>query len=51
MLQIRRYQPEDNAAAKELNYAGLAQMRPDINWKGIEVADGDYDDIEEYLYQ
>ena len=46
MLTIRRYRPEDNAAAKELNYAGLAQMRPDINWKGIEVADGDYDDIE-----
>jgi ribosomal protein S18 acetylase RimI-like enzyme len=36
----------DNAAAKELNYAGLEQMRPDINWKGIEVADGDYDEIE-----
>ena len=47
ILKIRRYQPEDNAAAKALNYAGLAQMRPDINWKGIEVADGDYDDIEE----
>jgi ribosomal protein S18 acetylase RimI-like enzyme len=47
MLKIRRYKLEDNAAAKELNYAGLAQMRPDINWKGIEAADGDYDDIED----
>jgi ribosomal protein S18 acetylase RimI-like enzyme len=47
MLQIRRYSPPDNAAAKALNYAGLAQMRPDINWKGIEVADGDYDNIED----
>lgn len=45
-LKIRRYQPEDNAVAKALNYAGLAQMRPDIDWRGIEVADGDYDDIE-----
>jgi ribosomal protein S18 acetylase RimI-like enzyme len=46
MLKIRRYKPEDNKAAKELNYAGLKQMMPDINWEGIEVADGDYDDIE-----
>jgi ribosomal protein S18 acetylase RimI-like enzyme len=46
MLKIRRYKPKDNAAAKDLNYAGLAQMRLDIDWRGIEVADGDYDDIE-----
>lgn len=46
MLKIRRYKPEDNAAAKELNYAGLAQMMEDTKWEGIEVADGDYDDIE-----
>ena len=45
-LKIRRYEAKDNAAAKELNYAGLEQMRPDIDWKGIGVADGDYDDIE-----
>jgi ribosomal protein S18 acetylase RimI-like enzyme len=47
MLKIRRYEPKDNVAAKELNYAGLAQMRPDIDWRGIDVADGDYDDIED----
>jgi ribosomal protein S18 acetylase RimI-like enzyme len=46
MLKFRRYQPQDNAAAKELNYAGLKQMMADTNWEGIEVADGDYDDIE-----
>ena len=45
-LKIRRYKAEDNAAAKALNYAGLAQMISDVNWKGIEVADADYDDIE-----
>ncbi len=45
-LKIRRYKPGDNEAAKALNYAGLAQMRPDIDWQGIEVADGDYDNIE-----
>jgi ribosomal protein S18 acetylase RimI-like enzyme len=26
MLQIRRYQPQDNEAVKELHYAGLAQL-------------------------
>jgi N-acetylglutamate synthase-like GNAT family acetyltransferase len=46
MLNIRRYEPKDNRAAKELNYSGLKQMAPEVNWKGIEVADGDYDDIE-----
>jgi ribosomal protein S18 acetylase RimI-like enzyme len=46
-LQIRRYEPKDNRAAKELNYAGLKQMEPDVNWEGVEVADGDYDDIED----
>ena len=45
MLKFRRYEAKDNAAAKALNYAGLKQMRPDIDWEGIEVADGDYDDI------
>ncbi len=27
MLEIRRYRPEDNAAVKELHFAGIAQMR------------------------
>jgi len=27
MLKIRRYRPEDNAAVKELHFAGIAQMR------------------------
>lgn len=46
MLKIRQYEAKDNAAAKELNYAGLEQMMPEVNWKGIGVADADYDDIE-----
>jgi ribosomal protein S18 acetylase RimI-like enzyme len=46
-LKFRRYRPEDNEVSKELNYAGLKQMRPDVDWKGVEVADGDYDDIED----
>ena len=46
MLNIRRYELKDNASAKELNYAGLKQMDPDTCWEGIEVADGDYNDIE-----
>jgi N-acetylglutamate synthase-like GNAT family acetyltransferase len=46
MLKIRRYEPRDNKVAKELNYAGLKQMMPEINWEGIAVADADYDDIE-----
>jgi ribosomal protein S18 acetylase RimI-like enzyme len=45
-LGFRRYQPQDNAAARELNNAGLKQMAPDVNWEGVEVADGDYSDIE-----
>jgi ribosomal protein S18 acetylase RimI-like enzyme len=45
-LLFRRYQPGDNAAARELNNAGLKQMAPEVNWEGVEVADGDYSDIE-----
>jgi ribosomal protein S18 acetylase RimI-like enzyme len=45
MLKIRQYRPEDNQAAKELNYAGLKQMAPEVSWEGVGVADGDYDDI------
>jgi ribosomal protein S18 acetylase RimI-like enzyme len=42
MLKIRRYQPQDNKAVKELHYAGLAQF-------GVAVDpyhDSDLDDIE-----
>jgi ribosomal protein S18 acetylase RimI-like enzyme len=46
LLTIRRYQPQDNQSAKDLNYAGLKQMDPGTCWEGVEVADGDYDDIE-----
>ena len=45
-LKFRRYKPEDNAVAKELNTAGLKQMNPDQDWRGIAVANVDYDDIE-----
>jgi ribosomal protein S18 acetylase RimI-like enzyme len=46
MLQIRRYQPQDNKVIRELNYAGLAQMNPDVNWRDIPYANSDFDDIE-----
>ena len=44
MLQIRRYQAQDNAVIKELHYAGLAQFgaTADPYW------DGDLDDIENF---
>jgi ribosomal protein S18 acetylase RimI-like enzyme len=46
VLKIRRYKPEDNAAAKALNDAGLKQMNPEIDWTDVRVANKDYDDIE-----
>jgi ribosomal protein S18 acetylase RimI-like enzyme len=46
LLNIRRYESKDNQSAKDLNYAGLKQMDPDTCWEGNEVADADYNDIE-----
>ena len=49
MLQIRRYQPQDDTVVKELHYAGIAQMKEMDPIKGrpdIPNIDGDLDDIE-----
>jgi len=42
MLQIRRYQPQDNEAVKELHYAGLAQFGATVD----PYYDSDLNDIE-----
>jgi len=46
MLQIRRYQPQDNKAVRELNDAGLAQMNPDGGLRYIPHIDDDFNNIE-----
>jgi GNAT superfamily N-acetyltransferase len=53
MLKIRRYQPQDNEAVKQLHYSGIAQMVeliPEANRitppAGDEPFDSDLDDIE-----
>jgi ribosomal protein S18 acetylase RimI-like enzyme len=46
MLQIRRYQPEDNKTIRELSFAGLAQMSPSGEIGKIPHIDSDFDDIE-----
>jgi ribosomal protein S18 acetylase RimI-like enzyme len=49
MLEIRRYQPKDNAVVKELHYAGITQMRemvPDAERQDNTFIDCDLDDIE-----
>jgi len=46
MLQIRRYQPQDNKAVRELNDAGLAQMNPSGDIRKIPNIDSDFGDIE-----
>ena len=46
MLKIRRYQPQDNKAVRDLNDAGLAQMNPSGELRNIPHLDSDFDDIE-----
>ena len=48
MLKIRRYKPEDNKAVKELNFSGLEQMAPGVNWREPPFLrySSDLDDIE-----
>jgi ribosomal protein S18 acetylase RimI-like enzyme len=47
MLKIRRYQPQDNKAVKELNLAGIMQMNPSGELREIPKIDSDLDNIEE----
>jgi ribosomal protein S18 acetylase RimI-like enzyme len=46
MLKIRRYQPQDNKAARELNDAGIAQIEPSGELRNLPHIDSDFDDIE-----
>ncbi|OGO19219.1 MAG: hypothetical protein A2Z15_03810 [Chloroflexi bacterium RBG_16_50_11] len=46
MLQIRRYQPQDNKVIRELNDAGRAQMNLGDGLLDLPHIDDDFDDIE-----
>jgi len=46
MLKIRRYQPQDNKVARELNDAGIAQIEPSGELRHLPHIDSDFDDIE-----
>ncbi len=46
MLQIRRYQPQDNKVIRELNDAGIAQIEPSGSLRGLPGIAADFDNIE-----
>jgi ribosomal protein S18 acetylase RimI-like enzyme len=46
MLQIRRYQPQDNKVIRELNDAGIAQIEPSGKLRSLPNVAIDFDDIE-----
>ncbi|MHB8104536.1 MAG: GNAT family N-acetyltransferase [Dehalococcoidales bacterium] len=46
MLQIRRYQPQDNKVVRELNDAGIAQIEPSGELRALPFVTADFDDIE-----
>jgi ribosomal protein S18 acetylase RimI-like enzyme len=46
MLTIRRYQPQDNQACRELNEAGIAQIEPSGGLRALPGVAADFDDIE-----
>ena len=46
MLQIRRYQPQDNKVIRELNDAGIAQIEPSGALRALPFVTADFDDIE-----
>jgi N-acetylglutamate synthase-like GNAT family acetyltransferase len=53
VLEIRRYQPVDNAAVRELHFAGLRQMyefTPGVKRPDIPGLDADLDNIEEEYF-
>jgi ribosomal protein S18 acetylase RimI-like enzyme len=50
MLTIRRYQPQDNRAIRELNHTGLLQMDPSGEIRYIPHVDDDFDDIESIYF-
>lgn len=46
MLQIRRYQPQDNKVIRALNDAGIAQIEPSGGLRALPGVTDDFDDIE-----
>ena len=46
MLEIRRYQPQDNKVCQELNIAGIKQIEASGKPSNFPGTDSDFDDIE-----
>jgi ribosomal protein S18 acetylase RimI-like enzyme len=46
MLEIRRYQPQDNKVCRSLNDAGIKQIEPTGELRAIPFVTADFDDIE-----
>jgi ribosomal protein S18 acetylase RimI-like enzyme len=46
MLEIRRYQPQDNKVCRALNDAGIKQIEPSGGLRNLPFIDSDFDDIE-----
>jgi ribosomal protein S18 acetylase RimI-like enzyme len=51
MLEIRRYQPQDNKVCRSLNDAGIAQIEPSGGLRGLPGVDADFDDIEGVYFE